>query len=259
MVADRTGVKWNREETILAYYLYCQIPFGKLSKTNDRIIELASLLGRTPSSVALKIFNLAHHDSKLIEQNVVAMAHGSKLDKEISDEFNNDWGELSFQAGNILTKFKENVNPTKVSDNVQFPYGGEYDTVTKARINQSFFRNAVLATYNNKCCITGVPIPELLIASHIKPWSASDEKTERVNPCNGISLNAFHDSAFDQGFITIDKNYIIRTSSEVQKLYKDGAVKDLLLHYENTMIELPQRFIPEQSFLEYHNDVIFRG
>ena len=71
--------------------------------------------------------------------------------------------------------------------------------VVKVRVNQSFFRNTVLASYENKCCITGISIPDFLVASHIIPWS-KDEKN-RLNPENGLCLNSIHDKAFDKGFI----------------------------------------------------------
>ena len=84
---NRNGVKWSREETILALDLYCKIPFGKISQTNTDIIELAELLGRTPGSVGLKMHNLAHYDPDLQQRNVTAMAHGSKQDAKIYAEF----------------------------------------------------------------------------------------------------------------------------------------------------------------------------
>ena len=62
---DRTGKKWSREETILAFELYCRTPFAKISKTNKDIINLAKLLERTPSSVGLKMANLAHYDPEI--------------------------------------------------------------------------------------------------------------------------------------------------------------------------------------------------
>ena len=79
--------------------------------------------------------------------------------------------------------------------------GKEKERIIKTRVNQSLFRKVVLATYNNKCCITGLAQPELLIASHIIPWSVNEK--ERLNPSNGICLNALHDKAFDSGLIAI--------------------------------------------------------
>ena len=57
--------KWSREETILAYELYCRTPFGRIHSRNPEIIELANLIGRTSGSVALKMSNLARFDPEL--------------------------------------------------------------------------------------------------------------------------------------------------------------------------------------------------
>lgn len=97
---------WTRDETILAFDLYCKIPFSKISKTNERIIELANMIGRTPSAVGLKMANLARLDKELQSRNVSGMAHGSKLDEEIWNEFCNNWEELSYQAQIILARKK---------------------------------------------------------------------------------------------------------------------------------------------------------
>ena len=106
MAGDRTNPNWSREETILAFDLYCRTPFGKIGKKNPDIIELAGLIGRTPGSVALKMHNLAHHDPVLQQRNITALSHGSKLDKQIFEEFSKDWAGLSYQAQVIRAKMQ---------------------------------------------------------------------------------------------------------------------------------------------------------
>lgn len=103
---DRTGIKWTKEETILAFDLYCRTSFGRISSSNQDIRELAGLLGRTPGAVALKMHNLAHYDPELRKRNITAMAHGSKLDAAVWGEFSSNWEELSYQARCILAKLK---------------------------------------------------------------------------------------------------------------------------------------------------------
>ena len=103
-MAEKYRVKWSREETILAFDLYCKVPFSKISKTNPDIIELANLLGRTPSSVGLKMANLAHFDKELRARNVSGMSNASKLDGEIFREFESDWEGLSYQAQEIKAR-----------------------------------------------------------------------------------------------------------------------------------------------------------
>ncbi|WP_246240543.1 HNH endonuclease [Anaerocolumna sedimenticola] len=258
---ERNGIKWTREETILAFDLYCKTPFGKISRNNKDIIELANLLGRTPSSVGLKMHNLAHFDPELRKRNVTAMAHGSKLDEEIWQEFSQNWLELTYQAQLILAK-RKNIEVQKglnINDYEIIPEGEYKEQLIKIRIGQYFFRTSVLNSYNNRCCVTGLSKPELLIASHIKPWKDSDSKTEKTNPSNGLCLNAFHDKAFDKGFITINKDYCIIISNYINKTGMDEQTRNWLISYNHKQIYLPDKFLPGKEFIQYHNDMIFKG
>ena len=83
------------------------------------------------------------------------------------------------------------------------------------------------------------------------------ELNEKTNPSNGICLNALHDKAFDKGYITIDTNYVIHISKCIKDIF-DGKTVDLFFNkYNNTKILLPEKFLPESSFLEYHNNFVF--
>ena len=252
---------WTREETILAMDLYTRVPFSKIGKNNQEIINLASIINRTPDAVAYKMSNLAHYDPELQVRNVSGLSHTSKLDKVIYDEFANNIGELSFIAQNILADMQhtsvETLLPELKLDDI--PIGIDKEQQTKIRIGQYFFRMSVLMSYGNACCITGLKNKELLIASHIKPWSVSNIKTERTNPSNGLCLNAMHDKAFDRGLITIDKNYRIVNSRYIKEAVMDEKTREWFAFYNGKEIILPDKFLPGKEFIEYHNDVIFKG
>lgn len=250
---EKYGTKWSEEETILAYYLYCQIPFSKIAKTNPQIIKLANLIGRTPSSVGLKMANLAHFDPELKKKSLSGMGHASKSDEEIVLRFMNNWEELSFYASQIEKSLTEKPY---VANNMEFPEGLMRDQKVMARVNQDFFRAAVLSSYQQSCCITGLSIPTLLVASHIKPWSVSDPQRERTNPRNGLCLNALHDRAFDKGLITVLPDFTIRISSALHQSGNEQAL-NWLRQCSGQKIRMPDRFIPDKELLEYHNDVIF--
>lgn len=260
MNTDRTGVKWSREETILAFDLYCRTPFGKISQGNPEIIKLAELLGRTPGSVGLKMHNLAHYDPELRKRNVTAMAHGSKLDGEIFTEFSKDWENLSYQAQLIRARMqnKDIFEIVDLGDIAEMPTGKYRDQMMKARVGQYFFRMTVLNSYENRCCVTGLMQSDLLVASHIKPWRVSDEHTERTNPKNGLCLNSLHDKAFDRGLITLDKSYRVIISRKLRDVQMDTDTRLWFMAYEGQQIILPDRFLPGEDFIEYHNDVIFQ-
>lgn len=252
---------WTREETILAMDLYTRIPFSKIGKNNKEIIDLAAIINRTPDAVAYKMSNLAHYDPELQARNVSGLSHTSRLDKVIYDEFANNIEELSFIAQNILAEIQhttvETLLPELLLDHI--PLGIDKEQQTKIRIGQYFFRMSVLMSYGNACCITGLKNKELLVASHIKPWRVSDARTERTNPSNGLCLNAMHDKAFDRGLITIDKNYRIVNSRLIKDTAMDEKTKEWFSFYNGKEIILPDKFLPGIDFIEYHNDVIFKG
>lgn len=208
---------WTRDELILAINLYCNLPFGKMHKLNKQIIEFAELIGRTPSSVALKLGNFASFDPTLKERGIKGASNASKLDKKIWDEFYADWDIALIESEKLLANKKHTTieKLTKINfDNLPTD-GKEKERIVKVRINQSIFRSIILATYNNCCCITGMNHSSLLVASHIVPWS-KDEKN-RLNPMNGLCLNALHDKAFDAGLITISaEDYSIKISSKLK-------------------------------------------
>lgn len=251
---------WSREETILAYELYCRTPFGRIHSHNPEIVELADLIGRTSGSVALKMSNLARFDPELQKRNITAMPHGSKMDGIVYEEFSKDWQELSYQAQIIKAKLqnKDIAEVVGIKDIESIPPGEYIEQLMKVRVGQYFFRKSVLNSYGNRCCITGINKADLLIASHIKPWAVSDEHTERTNPSNGLCLNALHDRAFDKGLITIDTQYRIIISDRLKDVEMDNETSIWFWKYNKQCIDLPDKFRPGKSFIEYHNDVVFQ-
>jgi putative restriction endonuclease len=250
---------WTREELILAVNLYCKTPFGKLDARNPTVINLASLIGRTANSVALKLVNFASLDPTLKARGIKGASNASKLDKEIWDEFFNNWDILPFESEQLLAKFQkisvEALN--NIAENELPKEGKTRDQWVKARVNQSFFRKSVLAAYNNTCCITGLQQQEFLIAGHIKPWSI-DEKN-RLNPTNGIAINALHDKAFEAGLFTITTDFKIKVSSILFKEKNKPMIEEYFLKYDGKAIYLPTRFWPNAEFLEYHNTYRFQA
>lgn len=245
---------WTREETIVAFNVYCKIPFKSSSKTNPTVIRYANLIGRSPSALNMKIGNFGRLDPELKKQGITGLVNGSKLEEEIWNEFNSNWDKLAFESEKLIAKFQN----TKIEDfNIKdFPEGKEKETTIKARVNQNFFRSTILSSYNLKYCITGLPIPHFLVASHIKPWSK--DKENRTNPHNGLCLNSIHDKAFDKGFITITPDFKVKVSDYFNDYSKDKSVNEFFLKYNNQSICKPERFIPRQDFLDYHYQNIFK-
>ncbi len=251
---------WTREELILAFNLYLKLPFGKMHSRTPEIIHLANIIGRTPDSVAIRLTSFAHIDPYHQQRGVKGMSGGRKQVEPIWNEFINDKEKLIFESEKILAE-KENLTlETKFSEilyDTKDLRGETKSREVKTRVNQNFFRQVVIANYSSKCAITGIDIPDLLVASHIIPWSKNEN--ERLNPENGICLSALYDKAFDKGYIGITEKYDIMISSALRKKHTEDYYPKYFSHLEGTKILLPKKYRPKKDFLQYHLDSIFKG
>ena len=247
---------WTRDELIVAFNLYCKIPFGRIHIRNPLVIELAKAVGRTPSAVSWKLANFARLDPALQKRNIAGATHGARAEVEIWNEFSNDWDRLAFESERLLDQLTGRT-PELVEVAQEFPEGRSREALIRARVNQGFFRAAVLASYGARCCITGLSIVQLLTASHIVPWSV--DIRNRTNPRNGLCLNAFHDRAFDCGLLTVTPDLKVKLSPRVKKNPTERAAREFLGRYEGVSISLPRRFAPNTDFLHYHNEKVFLG
>jgi putative restriction endonuclease len=93
--------------------------------------------------------------------------------------------------------------------------GSNRETIIQARVGQGQFRQDVLSIWKNTCPVTGLAKPELLVASHIVPWSLSDE-TQKIDPNNGFPFSPAVDKLFDKGYISFNDNG--------QLLFKKSAI-----------------------------------
>lgn len=251
--------RWTREQTIVAFNLYCKIPFNRVTSSHPEIIKVAQEIGRSVNSVKMKIGNFGSFDPELKKRGIVGLANASKLDEEVWNEFNNNWDDLAFESEKILSRFegRDLLEKSSLSDDdFVVKEGVEKERMVKTRVNQNFFRQTVLSAYDFSCCITGIDIPELLIASHIVPWSKATK--DRLNPRNGLCLNALHDRAFDKGLMTVTTDFKIKISPKI--LAKPSAPVDLwIANFEGRSIITPERFMPLSEFLDYHNKNIFQS
>jgi putative restriction endonuclease len=252
---------WNREELILAFNLYCKIPFGKLNQRNPDVIELSNIIGRTPSSVAFKLVNFASLDPFHQNRGIKGMQNSGKLDKEIYNEFSNNWNELIFESETLLAEKSGKKNLIEIVKKEieidQTKEGIEVLRSVKTRVNQSFFRTVVTSIYSNKCAVSSIDLPELLIASHIIPWSANEK--ERLNPSNGICLSPLYDKVFDKGLMSLTDDYKIIFSKKLLKISNPQVYSTFFEAYDNKAINLPDKFFPKQEFLEFHRKNIFKN
>lgn len=86
----------------------------------------------------------------------------------------------------------------------------EVERLVRQRIGQQAFRSAMLDYWGSACAVTGIALPEVLRASHAKPWAACDSDTERLDVFNGFLLSANLDALFDRFLISFsDKGTLL--------------------------------------------------
>ena len=252
---------WQREQLLLAFHLYCRMPFGKMHKGNAAIIRYAALIGRTPSALAMKLTNIASLDPAITGTGRKGLAGASFADRAMWNEMQENWEQFFVATQQAIDQIEiQPPNDSLVNDvpitesNAENYEGREKLSLAKSRIGQAFFRAAVLSAYDNRCCISGFSVPQLLIASHIVPWRI-DEKN-RLNPKNGLCLSILHDKAFDLGLIGITENLTVQISPKI-KQFNDDMLRSSILKFEGQSLRTPKKFLPDLECLSFHRKNIF--
>jgi HNH endonuclease len=254
---------WTDEQLKRAFYLYCVLPFGKLHSKTPEIVELANRIGRTPSALAMKLVNFASLDPVITSSGRKGLSGASANDRKIWAQFHTDWNGL-IENCVTMDELAQEINPetkanlksiAEIVTNPPLNAGTMRLAETKVRIGQQFFRQSVLANYKSRCCISGLDIPALLVASHIVPWALDD--SNRLNPSNGLCLSSIHDKAFDQGLISLDETNRVIVSSTINN-HTNPFVIDALFGFSGKKIQLPEKFAPSQQFIQRHRETIFK-
>ena len=167
---------WTRAETILAFNLYCKIPFGRIDQRNPEIIALANRLGRTSGRSHTSLQTSRVWTPPFGNETYRVLPTAAKWTRKFGTSSKMIRDALAYES-ELLTSQPQREWADEIID---FPEGGMRESLVKTRINQQFFRTAVLAAYEGQCLITGLAVRELLCASHIVPWR-TDTKN-RTNP-----------------------------------------------------------------------------
>jgi len=264
-MAKAPAVQWTREHFLIALNLYCKLPFGKLHKGNPIIIEAAEKMGRTPNSLAMKLCNFAALDPVQQARGIRGLPGVTKQDRAMWNEFYSNLSALGTESEELLhdlfTKDETKELDFLAREKVRLvaPSGPtETQATVQVRRGQQFFRQAVLTAYDVRCCISGINVPRLLVASHIKPWGRFP--AERLNPRNGLCLSTLHDAAFDVGLITLDEKLNVVLGKRLRSYFPQPALEQNFLPFEAQPIRLPEKLAePDGDFLRYHREEVFQS
>lgn len=269
-MAKATSVKWTREHSLIALNLYCKLPFGSFHSKNPVVREVAQKMGRTSNSLAMKLCNLASLDPIQQARGIKGLKGASKQDRELWGEFQSHLATLGPDSEQLLHDLftqdeqrevdflqRDKVRLEKPGKPAAFAGPTESTATVKIRRGQQFFRQSILNAYGVRCCISGINVPRLLIASHIKPWG--EFPNDRLNPRNGLCLSTLHDAAFDSGLITLDEDRRVVLSPRLKDHLPQPAIEQNFVCFEGKPIRLPDKLAePDSDFLAYHRESIFQ-
>ncbi len=269
-MAKAAPVKWTRQHFLIALNLYYKLPFGKLDSKNRLIIDVAQKLGRSSNSLAMKLCNFASLDPVQKARGIRGLTGATKQDRKMWAEFRDDLGTLGTESEQMLHDLFTDDEEREVDflqrDRVRLessvslvvPTGPtERMATVKVRRGQQFFRQSILNAYGIRCCISGIQVPRLLVASHIKPWR--DFPDDRLSPRNGLCLSIMHDAAFDSGLITLDEDYCVLLSNRMKGYFPQQVLEQNFVPFEGKAIRLPDKVAePDAGFLTFHRESVFQ-
>lgn len=243
-----TNKPWTEDEFILALELYFRIPFGSISKTNPDIIKLAKLIGRTPSSVGMRLCNYAHLDPNL---EADGLSGGGKNCKIYWDKFADNLPQLKIAATQSRIRLIENVDISASIQRIR-----EVDRLVEDMYDFQF-QDIILANYSQRCAITGMAIPSLVTGCHIIPSSVDDEVNLKAD--NGICLTVLHAKAFVEGLIGIDTDYRLHISPALKQYAFENGYATNFKRYDNQKLSFNKVISkPNPEYLDWHMNTIYQ-
>lgn len=138
------------------------------------------------------------------------------------------------------------------NETANLPRTTEAERFVVQRVGQDIFRRGLLEFWDGRCAVTGLDIPELLRASHIKPWADCATDTERLDVFNGLLLAPHLDAAFDVGFITVAEDGAVLVSAELAPSARST------LGFDDHSLKVEALGRTHEQYLSWHRANVFR-
>jgi len=257
VIVGTEDTRWTRDELMAAYNLYARIALGRLHRTNPVVAAFARAVGRTPNAVAMKMANFAATDPAQMARGVHGLRHYAKSDKDVAAFFAADWSVAVIESQRVLEQLASQIGRSELDQYALMP---EARAAGNGEALESLvFRQAVLASYDYRCAITGIQHPDLIIASDVLarlPRSGSS-----THPCQGIALSLLHHQAFGRGIIGFDERLRVMVSrrSMTGRLAGTSFERAAFVDVDGVELALPARFSPNEAAVAWHREHIFQA
>lgn len=259
--------RWTRDELLVILNVYHKLTFGQMHARQPVIQQLAQRIGRSSNSVAMKLCNMASLDPALRLRGIKGLQGASATDRAVWAEFHQDLPEAAPASEEALRRLFEVPADAKLEvvpgrgievSSADPPRSTEALATLKVRRGQEYFRGAVLNNFGGACGVSQLAVRELLVASHILPWSS--HANQRLSITNGLCLSRIHDAAFDRGLITFDDVFKLVLSSELRDALPQRMVAENFGAYSGEPLRFPADAVPpDLQFIREHRLRIFRG
>lgn len=123
------------------------------------------------------------------------------------------------------------------------------EATVRQRLGQNVFREGRIALWRGRGAAAGLDVPELLRASHAKPWADCND-TERLDLFNGLLPAAHWDAAFDSGLVTVSPDGTVIASRALS-----GTAKGVLGPSGDMILKLQPEHGP---YMAWHRERVFR-
>lgn len=183
--------------------------------------------------------------AKIINHRLMVYKTGIKKD------INLYYGNLEYSTSTFQDLDKSYTNEDKENEYAIHNRKMEIN----GRLRQSLFRRNVLENFGYRCCLTEIREENLLIASHIIPWSS--RITTRLDPSNGLCLFSLYDSLFDKGYISFNDDLRVVTVSNTKNL--SAQLQEVLGSIKGKPIRKPITHKIKVEYIQYHRLNIFVG
>ena len=245
-------VDWSEDETLFLFKVFLTEPQSNLRLDSPFIGRLTEVLPRKREAI--------HHKLEDIRSNNPGYIASGRKPKKCANMVKEIWASLMEDDATTLRRMddvyreygeKGTITETVVLDDIN--PGLDVPSECTRRVGQQVFRRTVATNYDLRCCITGISTPELLVASHIKPWKESDPE-EKTSPYNGLYLNRLHDGLFDKHLMTLDEDLRIVYSDEVRENNDEDVFERFFGKSENARIRMPSKYDIDENLIAYHRE-----
>ena len=253
MVDDRR--LWTEDETLFLFKIFLTEPVQSLPVSSPRIQELARTLNRKPGSIHRKLADIYSNEPSYIESGR-KQTNCAKLVSEIWNDLYSDC-ESTMKRMDVAYESVTGLDNGEIIIDYDISPGLDVPVEATRRKGQQVFRLRVAHNFEYRCCITGIAIPCLMVASHIKAWSESTPK-ERTDPGNGLYLNRLHDCLFDRHMMTVDEDMRIEYADSLRSGNSDDTYEVFFGRYEGMRIHEPVCNSVNNAYMDEHRAISHR-